>query len=158
MTTYAFIDSQNLKKSVEAIGREIDYRRFRQWLERKRGVDRAFMYFGYVRSQQRHYDFLEQCGFELLFRDVDFVDGRTKANVDIFLTISMLDKLDEFDNAYLVSSDGDFFDLTERLKQLGKLGGVISPSGANKCSRLLKRSCVGNIDYIPELIHKFEVR
>lgn len=158
MNTYAFIDSQNLKKSVEAIGKEIDYKRFRLWLENKKGVNRAFMYFGYIGGNRDHYDHLTRCGFEMVFREVEFKDGRTKANVDICLTISMMDKMEEFDSAFLVSSDGDFFDLTERLKQMGKLGGVISPSGQSQCSRLLKKGCVGKVDYIPELIHKFEVR
>ncbi|MCV6825146.1 MULTISPECIES: NYN domain-containing protein [Halocynthiibacter] len=156
MTTYAFIDSQNLKKSVEAIRSDIDYRRFRLWLKNKKGVDRAFMYFGFMRSHQRLYDYLERCGFELVFRDVDFAQGRHKANIDICLTISVLDQIDDFDDAYLITSDGDFFDLTERLKAVDKLGGVISPQSAKRCSRLLKKSCQGKISFIPELIQKFE--
>lgn len=158
MTTYAFIDSQNLKKSIEEIGKEIDYKRFRLWLKNKKGVDRAIMYFGFMRGQQAHYDFLERCGFELVFREVDFKDGRRKANVDICLTISVLDQIDDFDEAYLVTSDGDFYDLTERLKERGKLGGVISPQSSGACSRLLKKSCDGKIAFIPDNIHKFELR
>ncbi len=128
MTAYAFIDSQNLWKSVEAIGKEVDYRRFRLWLRNKKGVDRAFMFFGYMRGNRMLYSHLERCGFELVFRDVDHRDGRRKAHVDICMTISVLDRISDFDQAYLVTSDGDFFDLTERLKRVGKLGGVISPS------------------------------
>jgi uncharacterized LabA/DUF88 family protein len=158
MTIYAYIDSQNLKKSIEAIGKEMDYRRFRLWLKNKKGVDRAFMYFGYMRNQQAHYDYLERCGFELVFRDVDFQYGRHKANVDICLTIDVLDQINDFKEAYLVTSDGDFYDLTERLKQVGKLGGVVSPQSSSRCSRLLKKSCGGKISFIPDNIHKFEVR
>jgi len=158
MTTYAFIDSQNLKKSVEEIDKEIDYRRFRLWLKNKKGIDRAIMYFGYMGGQELHYTQLRACGFELVFRPVDRQNGRRKANVDICLTISVLDQIDDFDEAYLVTSDGDFFDLTERLKERGKLGGVISPQTSGACSRLLKTSCDGRISFIPDNIHKFEVR
>ncbi|WP_407474779.1 NYN domain-containing protein [Sulfitobacter sp. PM12] len=158
MTIYAYIDSQNLKKSVEEIDKELDYRRFRLWLKNKKNIDRAFMYFGYLRNQQDHYDYLEKCGFELVFRDVDFQHGQRKANVDICLTIGVLDQIDQFNEAFLVTSDGDFYDLTERLKQVGKLGGVISPQSSGSCSRLLKRSCGGKISFIPDNIHKFEMR
>lgn len=158
MKTYAFIDSQNLKKSVEAIDRKIDYKRFRLWLERKYGVTNAVMYFGYMRNRQSHYDHLQKCGFELVFRDVEYRLGKTKANVDICLAISVMDQLDDIEKAYLVTSDGDFFDLCERLKQDDKFGGVISPQNKNHCSTLLKRSAGGRIAYIPELIGKFEDR
>ena len=115
------------------------------------------MFFGYMRNHQGLYDHLERSGFELVFRDVDYQHGRHKANVDICLTIAVLDQINDFDDAYLVTSDGDFFDLTERLKLVGKLGGVISPQSASRCSRLLKRSCGGRISFIPEMIGKFEV-
>ena len=158
MTKFAFIDSQNLKKSVEEIGKEIDYRRFRLWLRNKKGVDRAIMYFGYMRGQQAHYEFLEQCGFELVFRPVEERLGRKKANVDICLTISVLDQVDDITSAYLVTSDGDFYDLALRLEELGKFGGVISPSSPKNCSALLKKICGARIDFVPSLIGKFEVR
>lgn len=158
MTTYAFIDSQNLKKSVEAIDRKIDYKRFRLWLKRKYDIDHAIMYFGYIRHQQAHYDFLTKCGFELKFRDVDYHLGKTKANIDIFLTISAMDLMDDITKAYLVTSDGDFFDLAERFKSLNKFGGIISPQDKGHCSTLLKKCSNGRIAYIPELIGKFEDR
>ena len=158
MTTYAFIDSQNLKKSVEAIGKKIDYRRLRLWLKNKKGVDRAIMYFGYMRGQQAHYDHLEKCGFELVFRPVEEKFGKKKANVDICLTISVLDQIDDIDTAYLVTSDGDFYDLALRLKELNKFGGVISPSSKKNCSTLLKKISESRIDFVPSLIGKFEDR
>ena len=158
MTTYAFIDSQNLKKSVEAIGKKIDYRRLRLWLKNKKGVDRAIMYFGYMPSQRAHYNHLEQCGFELVFRPVEEKFGKKKANVDICLTISVLDQIDDIDTAYLVTSDGDFYDLAFRLKKLDKFGGVISPSSQKNCSALLKKISKTRIDFVPSLIDKFEDR
>lgn len=158
MNNFAFIDSQNLKKSVDAIDRKIDYRRFRLWLDRKYNIKRAIMYFGYIRSQQSHYDYLEECGFELVFRDVEYRLGKTKANIDICLAISLMDQWDDFDKAWLITSDGDFFDLAERLIRDTKFGGIISPQDKNHCSRLLKKCSGGRIAYIPNLIRKFEDR
>ena len=91
-----------------------------------------------MRGQQENYNYLEKCGFELVFWDVDKQFGKKKANVDICLTISVLDQTEVFDEAFLMTSDGDFYDLTERLKEHGKLAGVFSPQTSGSCSRLLK--------------------
>lgn len=157
MPTYAFIDSQNLYRAVTEIGEKIDYRRFRLWLTNKYKIDRAFMYFGHMEKNQGLYNHLKRCKFELMFRDVEHHEGRVKANVDIFLTIDVLEKLNDFNNAFIVTSDGDFFDLTEKLKREGKFGGVISPAASSHCSSLLKTSCGGRVIYIPDIIHKFRL-
>ena len=158
MTRCAFIDSENLKRAVEAIGKEIDYKRFRLWLTNKLNVDRAIMYFGYIEDGDAHYKFIRKCGFETVFRQVERMHGHRKANIDICLTISVLDQMETFDDAYLISSDGDFFDLTERLQSLGKLAGIISPASPGKCSRLLRSTYSDKIFFIPNVIHKFENR
>ena len=121
------------------------------------GVNRAIMFFGYVETHRGLYDYLRRCGFELMFRDVEVQEGRIKGNVDIFLTVTLMDMLQEgiFDTAMLVTSDGDFFDLIERLKRDGKFGNLMSPNAQKRCSRLISRSAGGNISYFPEVKHKF---
>lgn len=143
---------------MEAMGCKIDYRRFRLWLKNRHQIERAIMYFGYMENKEGLYGHLRQCGFELVFRDVEYHLGRIKGNVDICLTISVLEMLDDFDKGYLITSDGDFFDLTEKLKREDSFGGVISPQSNKHCSRLLKKSCAGNISFIPDIIHKFDRR
>ena len=157
MTKIAFIDSQNLYQAVREQGYRIDYRRFRQFLKARMGVNRAIMFFGYVETHRGLYDYLRRCGFELMFRDVKVQEGRIKGNVDIFLTVTLMDMLQEgiFDTAMLVTSDGDFFDLIERLKRDGKFGNLMSPNAQKRCSRLISRSAGGNISYFPEVKHKF---
>lgn len=158
MQKFALIDSQNLKKSVEAIDKKIDYKRFRLWLERKYDISCAIMFFGFIESQEDHYAYLRKCGFDLVFRDIDNHLGKIKANIDICLTIWVMDNLEKIEKAHLVTSDGDFYDLVERLKQDVKFGGVISPSSTSKCSKLLKKSVGSRITYIPDVIGKFENR
>ena len=157
MNRIAFIDSQNLNKSVEAIGQKIDYQRFRLWLKNKHGITRAIMFFGYMDKNKGLYTYLRKCGFELVFREVEFHEGRTKGNVDIVLTITAIDMLNagEIDRAFLISSDGDFMELVERFKTLESFGGVISPQSQKRCSGLLKKSAKGKIDFVPDLIGKF---
>ena len=71
------------------------------------------------------------------------------------MTISILDKIHEYDKAFLVTSDGDFFTLVKRLNDKGKLGGVISPH-KKTCSRLLKKASEGKITYLSEVIDKIK--
>jgi len=158
MTAYAFIDAQNLKKAVEKTDFSIDYRLFRTWLSKKFGITRAIMYFGWLPHAQDHYKYLTDSGFELIFRNVEYSSGRIKANVDICLTISALDLIQEYEKAYIITSDGDFYDLTERWKRDHKFGGVISPSAAKRCSKILKQSADGKIAFLPNIMHKFENR
>ena len=156
MRKTAFIDSQNLYRAVDSQGYRIDYRRFRQFLSGK-GVSRAIMFFGYTQTQRRLYDYLCRCGFELMFRDVELYEGRLKSNVDIFLTITVMDMLqaNDFDSAMLVTSDGDFFDLIERLKAEGKFSDVLSPGRPAQCSKLVTRAANGHIFFFPDVKHKF---
>lgn len=125
MKNYAFIDSQNLRKSLISLDETMDYRNFRLWLRNKYQMDHALIFFGYVPTNRKLYFYLEQCGFELKFRDVEYNKGRIKGNVDVFLTISALDLISEVNKAYFVTSDGDFYDLAQRFQKLGKFGGII---------------------------------
>ena len=160
MRKFAFIDSQNLYRAVDDQGYRIDYRRLRHYLRTKYGITEAIMYFGYLKGQTRLYDTLKKSGFILKFRAVEERDGRIKGNVDIFLTISVMDMIaeDAFDEALLVTSDGDFYDLTERLKEVGKFGGVLSPSAEDTCSRLIRKSAGAQISFVPDLVHKFATK
>ena len=44
LENYAFIDSQNLNLSIKAQGWELDFRRFRIYLQEKYGVARAYLF------------------------------------------------------------------------------------------------------------------
>lgn len=48
LTTYAFIDSQNLNLAVRDMGWKLDFARFRVYLKEKYGVDKAYILIGYV--------------------------------------------------------------------------------------------------------------
>jgi len=150
---YAFIDAQNLYRAVRDAGWEIDYRKLRLWLKNKFSVDKAIMFFGYVKKNESLYTYLRSCGFELYFRDVEEDGGYMKGNVDIDITIAVLDALGEYKKAYLITSDGDFYTLVKRLAEKDKLGGVISPH-EKTCSRFLKLASRGKISYIEKSKHK----
>ena len=62
----------------------------------------------------------------------------------------------EYDQAVIVSSDGDCASLVSFLKEKGKIHRVLSPS--NKCSFLLKRTGVAitYLDQVRELVAKMK--
>ena len=150
---YAFIDSQNLYRGVSKMGWTIDYRKFRLWLKNKFNITKAIMFFGYVKKNENLYKHLESCGFEIYFRDVEEDGGYMKGNVDIDIAMSVLDSVEIFNKAFLVTSDGDFYTLVKRLHKNDKLGGIISPH-EDTCSRFLKLASEGKITYLEKVKHK----
>ena len=58
--------------------------------------------------------------------------------------------LEEFDQAALVTSDGDFYSLVRHLYELDELKVALSPS-VKHCSSLLRKKAKGRIVYMSNL-------
>jgi uncharacterized LabA/DUF88 family protein len=138
---YAFIDSQNLNLGVRADGWQVDYKKFRLYLQNKYHVDRAFMFIGLVPNNQKLYTMLQAAGFILIFKPTVryFENGKetVKGNVDAELVLhAAAIEFPNYDQAILASNDGDFACLLEFLKDRNKLLRVLTPNG--KYSKLLR--------------------
>ena len=55
LENYAFIDSQNLNLGIKDQGWDLDFRRFRIYLQEKYGVAKAYLFFGYMPERERLY-------------------------------------------------------------------------------------------------------
>jgi uncharacterized LabA/DUF88 family protein len=79
-------------------------------------------------------------------------DGTHKGNVDADLVLqTMIDFYEKnFDQAIIVTSDGDFYSLVEYLYDKGRLRTVISPY-YHTCSMLLKKKAKEKIVYLANL-------
>jgi hypothetical protein len=85
---YAFIDSQNLNLSIREQGWAMDFRKFRQYLERKYGIAKAFLFIGYVYENRDLYITLQKSGYILVFKPtLKLPNGRVKGNVDAELVL-----------------------------------------------------------------------
>lgn len=138
---FAYIDGANLHKGVMDLGWRLDYSRFRVWLTDKYGVKRAYLFIGLVPKYKDLYTRLQEAGFTLVFKETIYDDqGRIKGNCDADLVLQTTRDYYEhhFDQALLVSSDGDYASLVKFLYENNKLRAILSPS--NKCSVLLKRT------------------
>jgi uncharacterized LabA/DUF88 family protein len=140
---YAYIDGANLHKGVAQFDWKFDYKKFRIWLKEKYGVKQAYLFLGLVPKYKNLYTSLQEQGFTLVFKEVTYDgEGKVKGNCDADIVVQVMKDAYEnaFDQAVLVSSDGDYASLVSFLIGKKKLLTILSPAFAKKCSILLKRT------------------
>lgn len=139
MNNYAFIDSQNLNLSIKQQGWKLDFKRFRIYLQQKYNVTKAFLFLGYVSSNQQLYASLQSYGYILIFKPtMKLSTGEVKGNVDSELVLNAMIEISNYDKAVIVSGDGDYACLAEYLLKQNKLEKLIIPD-INKYSFLLTK-------------------
>ena len=155
---YAFIDSQNLNLSIQSLGWHLDFARFRIYLREKYGVQKAFLFIGYIEGNNELYKSLQDAGFICIFKPtLKYRDGTTKGNVDAELVLHTMIEYKKFDKAIIISGDGDFYCLIKYLLEQDKLKTVLVPNYL-KYSALIKRFARKNIAFMNELEHKLSYR
>lgn len=156
--TYAFIDSQNLNLGTQRMGWKMDWRKFRELLKSKYGVTHAYMFIGYMSDNESLYEYMHELGFLVVLKptidvsnnygkdvkepeaeanaapkakeaeDKDKEKPIIKGNVDAELVLYAMKELPNYDQAIIVSGDGDFFSLAEYLEEQGKLRHIMTPN------------------------------
>jgi uncharacterized LabA/DUF88 family protein len=148
---YAFIDSQNLNLSIQQLGWKLDFYRFRRYLSEKYGVTRALIFVGYVEENADLYNHLINVGYELVYKPtLAYKDGTMKGNVDAEIVLHTMIEWPNYDQAVIVSGDGDFYSLVEHLIAHNKLCKLVIPNKFNYSS-LLKRFDSGYLAYVSDL-------
>lgn len=136
---YAFIDSQNLNLSIRSQGWILDFKRFRKYLLDKYSVVKAFLFIGYVNTNQNLYISLQESGYILVFKPTLYLpNGKVKGNIDAELILHTMIEYPKYDKAIIVSGDGDFYCLIEYLNKQGKLLKLIIPNKVHYSSLLRK--------------------
>ena len=126
-SNYAFIDAQNVHLSIKRLGWQIDDRKFRKYLSDKYNVQKAFLFIGFIATNEDLYKSLQEAGFVLIFKPILSVKGQIKGNVDAELVLQTMIEYPNYDKAVIVSGDGDFHCLIKYLMQKNKLCKVIVP-------------------------------
>lgn len=153
---FAFIDSQNLNRGIQSMGWNLDWKKFRVYLKEKYGVKTAYLFIGYISSNQPMYSSLQKSGYVLIFKPVlPDEDGEAKGNVDADLVLQAMIDYENYDKAIIVSSDGDFYSLVKYLYENNKLEKVLSPY-VKTCSILLKKSAKERMVFMDNLRAKLE--
>jgi uncharacterized LabA/DUF88 family protein len=153
---YAFIDSQNVNLGVQSLGWRLNYRKFYLYLKEEYAVKKAYLFIGFIASNQKLYNRLSEAGFELVFKPTRIgSDGKIKGNVDSDLVLKAMTELPFYDKAVVVSNDGDFYSLVKYLYEREKLEIVLSPN-KKYCSTLLHRTAQGKIHFMNNMRHELE--
>jgi len=153
---YAFIDSQNLNLSIQALGWKLDYGRFRIYLKEKYGVTRAYMFLGFVETNANLYRSLQEKGYILVFKPtLRYLDGKTKGNCDAEMVLQAMIDLNVYDQAVLITGDGDFHCLVQYLIKENKLLKLLIPN-QHRYSALLKGFPSGFLGFISDQKNKLE--
>ena len=140
---FAFIDGANLHHGMMSLGWKLDYKKFRVWLTEKFSVTRAYIFLGNIPKYNKLYARLQECGYTLIFKEVVYDgDGKAKGNCDADLVLKVVQEYYEegYDNAVIISSDGDYASLVSFLLEKKRLKFILSPSSEKKCSVLLRRT------------------
>lgn len=140
---HAYIDGANLHEGTVSLGWRVDYKKFYVWLKEKYLIKRAYIFLGYRPEFERIYSKMSDAGFLIIFREItQDADGKIKGNCDTDMAVRSVRDVHEsvFDQAIIVSGDGDFSSLVEYLQEKDKIAGVLSPN--DKCSFLLRKTGV----------------
>jgi len=151
---FAFIDGQNLNLGIQSLGWKLDFYRFRKYLTEKYHVEVAYYFIGYVPGNQQLYSELQKAGYVLIFKPtIPGENGNIKGNIDADLVLQAMIDLQNYNQAIIISSDGDFYSLVKYLYQNKKLYVVISPY-VKTCSSLLKKEAKEKIVFMTNLQKK----
>lgn len=138
LNNYAFIDSQNVNLAIRDLGWRLDWKRFRVYLREKYGVEKAFLFIGYIEGNAELYTALQDAGFLCVFKPtLTHKDGTTKGNCDAELVLQAMIEYQDYEKAVIVTGDGDFYCLVKYFAEQEKLKAVLVPNRF-KFSALLK--------------------
>jgi uncharacterized LabA/DUF88 family protein len=111
-TRVILIDGANLHITATELGHQLDYTRLFTCLGAGAQNCRIFFYTGEARSstaQQGFFSWLHRQGVQLVTKPiVNYPDGRSKANLDVELSLDMYELSRNCNTIVLVSGDGDF--------------------------------------------------
>ena len=119
-TVAIFVDVQNVYYTCrEAYKRNFDYNRFWAQATENCEVKYAFAYaIGRGDEKQKQFqNILRAIGFEIKLKPfIQRADGSAKGDWDVGITLDIMDYAGEVDKVILVSGDGDFAMLLDRVK------------------------------------------
>jgi len=116
-----FVDVQNIYYTTrDTYQRSFNYRKFWQHVSQQGDIIHAYAYATHKNDdkQIKFQDALKHIGFTVKLKPyIQRSDGSAKGDWDVGITIDILDSAKEVDNIILLSGDGDFDLLLDRVSQ-----------------------------------------
>jgi len=157
--TSVFIDAANIFYSQRTLGWRISYTRLKSYFEKECELTDVFIYTANDSNrpnQEKFLNMLRRGGFIIRTKPVKQIRiapgvYEWKGNFDVELTMDMLDNLDRYNTAVLLSGDSDFAPVLDRIKSKGKRVIVVSVKG-HVSKELLDRAKYVNLKKLREEI------
>ncbi len=155
-----FIDGANLFSTTKALNQEIDFKKLLTYFNSKGRLIAANYYSAVYEHDdysaiQPLLDWLDYNGYNVISKPAKEVvdrEGRRKikGNMDIEITIDILDLTDHLDHVILFSGDGDFRALLRAVQRKGVRVTIVSSRYAKPpvLADELRRQCNGFIDLV----------
>ncbi|MBI3626991.1 NYN domain-containing protein [Candidatus Uhrbacteria bacterium] len=155
---FTFIDEQNLYFALRDDGWKLDYKKLRIYLKEKYFISKAYIFMGFIPSNHRLYNYLKLAGFVIIFKPVlQLSPKKIKGNCDAEMVLQVMIDLNNYNQAVIISGDGDFYCLIRHLIQQNKLLKILAPSKQNRSS-LLKSLSSEKISFVTDLRQKLEYK
>jgi uncharacterized LabA/DUF88 family protein len=155
---YAFIDGNNFYLSAKELGWKVGHKQLRTFLKEKYKVSIAYYFIGYIKDNEGLYKNLSRNGFTLIFKEVSRDENdKPKGNIDAELVLQAMIDIEKYNQAVIVTSDGDFSCFVKYLTTQGKFLKVLA-SSRHGCSKLLSKAAKTNIDFLNDLREKLEYK
>ena len=136
-----FIDGANLYSAAKGLAFDIDYRKLLEEFRKRGRLIRAYYYTALVEDQDFSpirplVDWLDYNGYTLVTKpakEYTDVNGRRrfKGDMDVELTVDLLQAAAFVDHAFLFSGDGDFLAAIEAVQRKGLRVSVVSTIKSN---------------------------
>ncbi|MEM0912256.1 MAG: NYN domain-containing protein [Pseudomonadota bacterium] len=120
-TAAIFVDVQNIYYTCrEAFARQFNYRMLYQQLADEYNISHAFAYAidSQNEGQKKFQSALRHMGFEVKLKPyIQRSDGSSKGDWDVGITLDVIDYAKDVEHIFLMSGDGDFDLLLQRVSQ-----------------------------------------
>lgn len=135
---YVFIDAANTFYAQRTLGWKISYEKLMKYFKKECGEDvKCFIYATYDenrQSEQKFLDMLNINGYILRVKALKKISikkdsDKHKGSLDVELALEMVELVDKYDTAILLSGDSDFVPPIDRIKKKGKRIIVMSTKG-----------------------------
>lgn len=136
-----FIDGANLYSAAKALAFDMDYRKLLEEFRKRGRLIRAYYYTALVEDQDFSpirplVDWLDYNGYTLVTKPAkEYTDAngrrRFKGDMDVEITVDLLQAAAFVDHAFLFSGDGDFVAALEAAQRKGMRVSVVSTIKSN---------------------------
>ena len=135
--TQVFIDAANIFYSQRSLGWQVDYEKLKQYFESECDLQGIYFYtakVGNKKSEASFLDKLQRLDYRVKTKEVKRIrlgnnTFQWKGNLDVELTIDVLENIQSFDTLILMSGDSDFAPLLDTVKSHKKRVLVMSTKG-----------------------------